>query len=138
MYLPSVAIYMYLPFSLLLVVFNIRNAGSLWINNASISSPSLALSLSLHISALCYCKEPAILTKHSQVQLVCVLFEGWIFVHCTCKLKTLGTGLGACKGIYVTQIFALLIPREAAKTQLRFQTINIYLCNIFQIIPLCV
>lgn len=65
MYLPSVAIYMYLPFSLLLVVvFNITNAGSLWINNAP---PTQALLL---ISALCIRKEPVILTKHSQVQLV--------------------------------------------------------------------
>ncbi|KAG6736071.1 hypothetical protein POTOM_061235 [Populus tomentosa] len=27
------------------------------------------------------------------------------------------SGLGACEGIYVTQIFAQLIPREAAKIQ---------------------
>jgi hypothetical protein len=28
---------------------------------------------------------------------------------------SLGSGLGACEGMHVTQIFARLIPREAAK-----------------------
>lgn len=73
MYLPSVAIYMYLPFSLLLVVFNITNAGSLSINNAYQRPMLFARNLLYLPSILKFC--------------CCISSsQGWIFVHCTCKV----------------------------------------------------